>query len=157
MCRVEFDLRAEYNCGQSFLGTRILVGIEEGTVMSSDDLTRNMTSADEDDKDTQPTITGVFRLLQDVESRLNARLDGISARLDQTEARFIARLDKTDARLDEIESRLARDIEGLNTRVTEGFKQLTHKINAMNRRALQTEADYEDLFERIERLESKAS
>ena len=49
MCRVEFDPRAEYNCGHSFLGTRILVGIEEGTVMSSGDLTRNMTSADEDD------------------------------------------------------------------------------------------------------------
>jgi lipid II:glycine glycyltransferase (peptidoglycan interpeptide bridge formation enzyme) len=132
--------------------------------MSSDDLTRNMTNADEEDKDTQPTITAVFRLLQDVECRLNARLDGVTARLDETEARFNARLDKTDARLDEIESRLARDIEGVNTRVTEvntrvtdGFKELIHKTKALNRRALQSEADYEDLSERIERLESKAS
>ena len=107
--------------------------------MSSDDLTRNKANADQDDKDTQPTITAVFRLLQDVESRLNARLD------------------KTDARLDEIESRLARDIEGVNTRVTEGFEELTHKTNALNRRSLQQEADYEDLFERIGRVESKAS
>ena len=147
------------------------MSIEEGTVMSSDDLTRNMTSADEDGKDTQPTITAVFRLLQDVESRLNARLDGVTARLDETEARFNNRLDKTDARLDEIESRLARDIEGVNTRVTEvntrvtevntrvtdGFKELIHKTKALNRRALQSEADYEDLSERIEGLESKAS
>ena len=129
--------------------------------MSSDDLTRNMANADEADKDTQPTITAVFRLLQDVESRLAAKLDGIetrsNARLDETEARLNARLDKTDARLDEIESRLTRDIASVNTRVTEGFKELGHKINALNRRALQQEADHEDLFERIERLESKAS
>ena len=107
--------------------------------MNSDDLTRNQPNADDDNKETQPTMTAMFRLIQDVESRLNARLD------------------KTDGRLDEIESRLARDIEGLNTRVTEGFKELTHKTNALNRRALQQEADYEDLFERIGRLESKTS
>lgn len=107
--------------------------------MSSDDLTRNIANANEDDKDTQPSITAVFRLLQDVESRLNARLDGITARLN------------------EVESRLARDIEAVNTRVTDGFKELGHKINALNRRSLQTEAGYEDLFERIGRLESKAS
>jgi chromosome segregation ATPase len=123
--------------------------------MSSDHLTRKM--ADEDDKETQPTITAVFRLLQGVESRLNTRLDGVTARIDEIETRFNARLDKTDARLDEIETRLARDIEGVNTRVTEGFKELTHKTNALNRRALQAEADYEDLFERMGRLESKAS
>jgi len=144
--------------------------------MSSDDLTRNKANADEDDKDTQPTITAVFRLIQDVESRQNARLDGtearfiarldetearFNARLDETEARFNARLDETEARLnarlDAIESRLARDIDSVNTRMGEGFKELTHKINALNRRALQSEADYEDLSERIGRLESKAS
>lgn len=114
--------------------------------MSSDDLTRNQPNADDDNKETQPTITAVFRLLQDVESRLNARLDGITARLD------------------EVESRLSNDIAGVNTRVTEvntrvteGFKELIHKTKALNRRALQSEADYEDLSERIERLESKAS
>lgn len=111
--------------------------------MSSDDLTREKANADEDDKDTQPTITALFRLLRDLEARLNARLDETEARLN--------------ARLDEIESRLARDIEAVNTRVTEGFKELTHKINALNRRSLQAEADYEDLFERMGRLESKAS
>ncbi len=107
--------------------------------MSSDDLTRDMANADEADKETQPTITAVFRLLQDVESRLSARLDAITARLD------------------EVESRLTSDIAGVNTRVTEGFKELIHKTKALNRRALQSEADYEDLSERIERLESKAS
>jgi len=99
--------------------------------MSSDELTRNQPNADDDNKETQPTMTAMFRLIQDVESRLTARLD-------------------------EVESRLTRDIAGLNTRVTEGFKELTHKANALNRRALQQEADYEDLFERIGRLETKA-
>ena len=125
--------------------------------MSSDDLTRNVPNADEENKETQPTITAVFRLLQDVESRLTARIN-------ESEARLTARLDKTDARLDEMESRLAGDIEGVNTRVTEvntrvtdGFKELIHKTKALNRRAFQSEADYEDLSERIESLESKAS
>ncbi len=64
--------------------------------MSSDDLTGNQPNTD-DNKETQPTMTAMFRLIQGVESRLTARLD-------------------------EVESRLTRDIAGLNTRVTEGFK-----------------------------------
>jgi chromosome segregation ATPase len=118
--------------------------------MRSDDLTRNMANTDDDDKGTQPTITAVFRLLQDVESRFNARLDEVETRLN-------ARLDGVTARIDEVESRLSRDIAEVNTRVTDGFKDLAHKMNALNRRALQQEADCEDLSERIERLESKAS
>src|SRR6266487_775419 len=124
-------------CGHSRT-VRIYWPVSKGDpIMSRDDLTRDMANANEDDKETQSTITAVFRLLQGVESRLNAKLDAITARLD------------------EVESRLTRDIAGVNTRVTEGFKELTHKTNALNRRALQQEADYEDLFDRIGRLESK--
>lgn len=118
--------------------------------MSSDDLTRNVPNVDEENKETQPTITAVFRLLQDVESRLTARINESEARLT--------------ARIDELDSRLTSDIAGVNTRVTEvntrvtdGFKELIHKTKALNRRAFQSEADYEDLSERIESLESKAS
>lgn len=133
--------------------------------MSKDDQTPDLPNDDQDGKETQPTITAVFRLLREVESRINARFDEtearFNARMDETEARFNARMDETEvrlnARLDEIESRLARDIEAVNTRVTDGFKELTHKINALNRRALQSEADYQDLNERIGRLESNAS
>jgi predicted nucleic acid-binding Zn-ribbon protein len=100
--------------------------------MSKDELTPNPPDDEEDGKETKPTITAVFRLLRDVESRVNARLD-------------------------EVESRLARDIEALDSRVTEGFKDLGHKINALNRRSLQSEADYQDLAERLGRLESNAS
>jgi predicted nucleic acid-binding Zn-ribbon protein len=122
-------------------------------------------SDDPEGKETKPTISTVFRLLQDVETRLNARIEGteerlvariegteerLIARIEGTEERLNARIDKTDARLDQVEARLAKDM-------AEGFKDLGHKINALNRRALQTEADYEDLSERVGRLESKAS
>jgi|GEM_PF-6803392 len=133
--------------------------------MSSNDITQKQSNADDDSKETQATITAVFRLVQGLESRLNARLDEFearfSARLDEAETRLNARIDgvetRLNARIDEVESRLSRDIAELNTRVTDGFKDLSHKMNALNRRALQQEADCEDLAERIERLESKAS
>ena len=93
-------------------------------------------SDDPEGKETKPTISTVFRLLQDVETRLNARIEGTEERLN--------------ARIDESETRLI-------ARMAEGFKDLGHKINALNRRALQNEADYEDVSERVGRLESKAS
>lgn len=114
--------------------------------MSSDDLTRNQVNADGDNKETQPTITAVFRLIQDVESRLNARLDAINARLEEVESRLTSDIADVNTRVTEV-----------NTRVADGFKELIHKTKALNRRALQSEADYEDLSERMERLESKAS
>jgi len=118
-------------------------------------------SDDPEGKETKATISTVFRLLQDVETRLNARIEGteerLIARIEGTEERLNARIDKTDARIDQVEARLAGDIEGVNSRMAEGFKDLGHKINALNRRALQNEADYEDVSERVGRLESKAS
>lgn len=136
--------------------------------MGNDELNPTLPNDEENGKETQPTIAAVFRLLQNVESgvnarfdeteaRLNARLDKTDARLDEMEAHLNARLDKTDARLDGMEALLVRDIEGVNSRMADGFKDLGHKINALNRRALQSEANYEDLFDRVGRLESKAS
>jgi predicted nucleic acid-binding Zn-ribbon protein len=121
--------------------------------MSRDDLNSKMANADEADKETQPTITAVFRLLQDVEPRLNAKLDRITARLDELESRLTSDIAGVNTRVTEVNTRVTE----VNTRVIEGFKDLGHKINALNRRTLQSEAYYEDLLERIERLESKAS
>jgi len=150
--------------------------------MSSNDIPK--VPADDEAKITQPMIGEVFRLLEELKQSMetrfdvitarldeaiarldetNARLDETNARLDQTNARIDAtnaRLDLTNTRLDEIESRLARDIEGVNARLTElaeGQKELSYKMNALNRSRLQTEADYENLFDRIRELESKAS
>jgi chromosome segregation ATPase len=151
--------------------------------MNSDDLTRDMAD-NEAANPTQPTITAVFRLLNEVKVQvenlntrldtidtrfdtIDARLDTIDARLDTIDTRLNtidarlntidARLDTFNARLDEVESRLARDIAGLNTRVTEGFMELSNKIDALNRSRLQTEADYLGLRQRVTDLESKAS
>lgn len=143
--------------------------------MSSNDIPK--VPADDEAKITQPMIGEVFRLLDELKQSMETRFDVITARLDETNARFDetnarldetnarldatnARLDVTNTRLDEIESRLARDIEGVNTRLAElaeGQKELSYKMNALNRSRLQTEADYENLFDRIRELESKAS
>jgi len=113
---------------------------------------------DAEGKETKPTITTVFRLLQDVDARLTARIDGVEERLT---ARIDGVEERLNTRIDGVEERLSARIDGveerLSTRMAEGFKDLGHKIDALNRRALQTEANYEDLSERIGRLESKAS
>src|SRR6185503_15785377 len=122
--------------------------------MSSNDIPK--VPADDEAKITQPMIGEVFKLLEELKQSMESRFDAINARLDETNAR----LDVTNTRLDEIESRLARDIEGVNARLTElaeGQKELSYKMNALNRSRLQTEADYENLFDRIRELESKAS
>lgn len=136
--------------------------------MSSNDIPK--VPADDEAKITQPMIGEVFRLLDELKQSMETRFDVITARLDETNARLDetnarldatnARLDVTNTRLDEIESRLARDIEGVNARLAElaeGQKELSYKMNALNRSRLQTEADYENLFDRIRELESKAS
>lgn len=136
--------------------------------MSSDDIPK--VPADDEAKITQPMIGEVFRLLEQLKQSMETRFDAINARLDETNARLDAtnarldetnaRLDTTNTRLDEIEARLARDIEGVNARLAElaeGQKELSYKMNALNRSRLQTEADYENLFDRIRELESKAS
>lgn len=136
--------------------------------MSSDD--ESKVPAEGDTRITQPMIGEVFRLLEQLKQSMETRFDAINARLDETNARLDAtnarldetnaRLDTTNTRLDEIEARLARDIEGVNARLAElaeGQKELSYKMNALNRSRLQTEADYENLFDRIRELESKAS
>ena len=131
--------------------------------MNSDDLTRKVANDDED-KDTQPTITAVFRLIQDVEKRLIARIEEgesrLTARLEEVESRLTSKIEAVDTRVTELNTRVTElntRVTELNTRVIEGFKDLSHKMNALNRRILQSEADQEDLRERVERLETKAS
>ena len=107
--------------------------------MSNDDLIPTLPDSNEDEKTTQPTITGVFRLLRELEKGQKG----------------------LNTRLDEVESRLGREIAGVNTRLVEmsdemksGFLQLADKID---RSRLHAEADYHDLLRRIRELESRAS
>lgn len=115
--------------------------------MSNDDLTHKTLAGNEDDKDTQPTITAVFRLIQDLDKRFNARFETVENRIDQ------------------LETRLDRDFAGIDARFVEmsndmknGFIQLADKLaDQMDHLRLHTEADYQDLLRRMRRLESQAS
>ena len=67
--------------------------------MNDDEPTHNLNS-DQEVNATQPTITAVFRLLRDLDTRLNGRLDKIENRLDRIEKR-----------LDALESRVSEGFE----------------------------------------------
>ena len=152
--------------------------------MSSDDLTRNLNS-DEEDNTTKPTITAVFRLLREVqdgqtshnsrfdalESRvrevqdgqtsLNSRFDGLESRVREVQDGQTS----LNARFDGLESRLAHDFAGIDARFAEmsdemkaGFLRLSDKLcDRIDRSRLHAESDYEDLLRRLRKLESKAS
>ena len=139
--------------------------------MSSDDLTRNLNS-DEEDNTTKPTITAVFRILREVQggqTSLNARFDTLESSFN---SRFNALESSVNGRFDALESRLARDFAGVDARFASidarfdemsdemkaGFLRLSDKLcDRIDRSRLHAESDYEDLLRRLRKLESKAS
>jgi hypothetical protein len=132
--------------------------------MSSDDLTRNLNS-DEQDNTTKPTITAVFRLLrevQDGQTSLNSRFDALESSVN---SRFDALESSVNSRFEALESRLARDFAGVDTRLAEmsdemksGFLRLSDRLcDRIDRSRLHAEADIEDITRRLRKLESKAS
>lgn len=125
--------------------------------MSNDHLTQNLSDSNEDDKATQATITAVFRLLQDVDKRLNGRFGEVESRLSAIETRLDAletRLDALGTRLGTVEARL----DALEIEVKSGFIQLGDKLaDQMDRTRAHADADYEKLLRKIRQLESKAS
>lgn len=124
--------------------------------MNSDDITRSMTNEADVDKDTQPTITAVFRLLREVKqdvANLGADLKQDVANLHAEVTNLSARIDATNTRLDATNTRL----DGIELRVKEGFRGLSNKLDALNKSRLQADGDYIDLLDRVTELESKAS
>ena len=149
--------------------------------MSSDDLTRDLNS-DEEDNTTKPTITAVFRLLREVhdgrtslnarfdtlESSFNSRFDAIESRLagdfEGVDARFAgidARFVSIDARFVSIDARFASidaRFDEMSDEMKAGFLRLSDKLcDRIDRSRLHAESDYEDLLRRLRKLESKAS
>ena len=96
----------------------------------TDEPTQNF-PPDKEDRITQPSITAVFELIQDVKRVV----------------------DNNGVRLNGIELQ----IKDMELQIKNGFSMLGNKIDALNRSRLQTEADYFNLLQRIEELESKAS
>src|SRR6266404_3712994 len=131
--------------------------------MSSDDLTRNLNS-DEEDNTTKPTITAVFRLLrevQDGQTSLNSRFDALESRVRRDFAGVEARFASIDARFASIDARFASidaRFDDMSDEMKAGFLRLSDKLcDRIDRSRLHAESDYEDLLRRLRKLESKAS
>jgi predicted nucleic acid-binding Zn-ribbon protein len=131
--------------------------------MSSDDLTHNLNSGEEDNI-TQPTITAVFRLLRDVQDGqkgLNSRFEALESSVREVKDGQTS----LSSRFEALESRLARDFAGVDARFAEmseemksGLLQLSDKLcDRIDRSRLHAEADIEDITRRLRKLESKAS
>ena len=136
--------------------------------MSNDDLTQNLSATNEDDRSTSPTITAVFRLLQDVDKRVSGRFEGLENRIGGVETRLEAvetRLGVVETRLDRLDIWLAREFASIDGRFIElanemknGFIQFSDKLaDQMDQTRLHRAADYDDLLRRMRRLESKSS
>ena len=110
--------------------------------MSSDDLTQNLSANNEDDRSTQPTITAVFRLLQDMDQRVNHRLGGVETRLETVETR----LEAVETRLETVETRLGTVETRLETMET--------RLKTMETRLETMETRFETMETRFDQLES---
>ena len=135
--------------------------------MSSDDLTRDLNS-DEEDNTTKPTITAVFRLLREVHdgrTSLNARFDTLessfNSRFDAIESRLAGDFEGVDARFAGIDARFVSidaRFDEMSDEMKAGFLRLSDKLcDRIDRSRLHAESDYEDLLRRLRKLESKAS
>lgn len=103
----------------------------------SDELTETLPPNDED-RSTQPTITAVFELVQNVKQVV----DSIAARQSDLELQI---------------QNVATRQDAIELQIKNGLSMLGRKIDILNRARLTTEADYSSLLERIEELETKAS
>jgi ABC-type transporter Mla subunit MlaD len=124
----------------------------------NDELTKTL-PPDDDDRSTQPSITAVFELIQNVKQVV----DKIAARQDDLE-RQIQNLKEAVDSIAARQNDLAMQIQNLSARqdaielqIKNGLTMLGRKIDILNRARLTTEADYSSLLERIEELETKTS
>jgi len=120
--------------------------------MSNDDPTKTLPGNPIDNKATQPSITAVFRLLQDIDKRFGGRFEGIETRLDTIETRLgtmETRLGTMETRLDAIETRLdaieAR-IEKLETRVDQLELRMARDFAAVDARFVEMSNEMKNSF-----------
>jgi len=102
---------------------------------------------DSQDLDTQPTITTVFRLLQDMDGRMRAmeaKLEQMDAKLQQMDGK----LQQMDGKLQDMDVRLNSLEETMQT----GFDRLNDRIDQLQSHG---EADYEKLLRRIRGIERR--
>ena len=109
---------------------------------------------DSQDLDTQPTITTVFRLLQDMNGRMRAMegklqdMDGKLQDMDGKLQNVDGNLQQIDAKLQNMDARLNSLDETMQT----GFDRLNDRIDQLQSHG---EADYEKLLRRIRGIERR--
>jgi len=119
--------------------------------MSSDDLTRDLNS-DEEDNTTKPTITAVFRLLREVHDGRTS----LNARFDTLESSFNSRFDTLESsfnsRFDAIESRLAGDFEGVDARfagIDARFAGIDARFAGIDARFVSIDARFDEMSDEM--------
>jgi chaperonin cofactor prefoldin len=120
--------------------------------MSDDDPTKTLPSTDPAQLKTQPSITAVFELIQEVKRTV----DSNAARLSAVESQIRETKDFADRRHAEI-LELFRSADLRHGETNANFRKLGDKMDILNRRVLESEANQVDLRRRIEELETQAS
>lgn len=106
--------------------------------MSSDDPTKKLPN--DDDKTTQPMISDVFKLVEELKVGMDAGFVSMKQYID---TRFDAMKQEMDARFD-----------AMSDEMKSGFMRLEDKVD---RERLHSEADYHELLKRIRQIETRAS
>jgi chromosome segregation ATPase len=88
-----------------------------------------------DDATTKPTLETILETVNVVGEKVTALTDGMNSRFER------------------IESEISQMRQDINT----GFRKVERKIELLNRDFLAMRGDHEDLLQRVEDLESKAS
>jgi uncharacterized protein YoxC len=95
-----------------------------------------------EDSTTKPTIETVLE-------RINAVGEKVAALADSMNSRF--------ERIDTEVAQIRHDIDTVKHDINTGFRKVERKIELLNRDFLTIRGDNEDLLQRVENLESKAS
>ncbi|HKY05915.1 MAG TPA: hypothetical protein VJQ56_13555 [Blastocatellia bacterium] len=109
-----------------------------------------------EDSTTRPTIETVLEKVNLFGERLDLRLASVDSNLGNLRAGVEGIEDHMhgiEARMEKVESELSQLRLDINTR----FRRVERKIDLLNRDFLSIRGDNEDLLQRVEDLESKAS
>lgn len=117
----------------------------------TDEMTQALPPNDED-RTTQPSITAVFELIQNVKQTV----DSTAARQNELELQ-IQNVKLQIQNVKQVVDVIATRQNAMELQVKSGFATIANKIDVVNRARLTTEADYSGLLQRVEDLESKAS
>jgi uncharacterized protein YoxC len=95
-----------------------------------------------EDSTTKPTIETVLERINAVGEKVAALADGMNSRFE---------------RIDIEVAQIRHDIDTVKHDINTGFRKVERKIELLNRDFLTIRGDNEDLLQRVENLESKAS